>query len=279
MKRNLRNMLFPTIFSLILVFLTTFCAYARSTQYTYYGTSEADGRKAVLKLHISDNGSVTGQMTVDGVFTNNVNLVRTDIHIRGNLSGVWGSRAGRIGGQWTGGDYDRRGRHIPGWPVSGSVSIWKQNRNQLKLTRTNSGYGYVFNFTGPNVSDTPNSNNNPYNHSNNSYNNSHQNSHQNNHYKSLEGTWRTEWGTVRLHRNGNSFTGTYTHKNGRLSGSSTNSQGNEVRGTWTQSPSYRGPSDSGTFVFTLSPDGNSFTGRWKYSGSHNWDGSWSGTRQ
>jgi hypothetical protein len=44
--------------------------------------------------------------------------------------------------------------------------------------------------------------------------------------------------------------------------------------------SYKPPKDAGDFEFTLSSDGNSFTGKWRYGfGTGQWKGDWKGTRQ
>ncbi len=89
------------------------------------------------------------------------------------------------------------------------------------------------------------------------------------------GTWDTSWGTMVLSQTGDSVSGTYTWDSGHIEGSVT---GNVFSGLWSEAPSYNLPDDAGTVVLTLSPDGNSITGNWRYGLSGDWDGSWTGTR-
>jgi hypothetical protein len=89
------------------------------------------------------------------------------------------------------------------------------------------------------------------------------------------GTWDTSWGTMVLTQAGDSVSGTYTWDSGHIEGSVT---GNVFSGLWSEAPSYNLPDDAGTVVLTLSPDGNSITGNWRYGLSGAWDGSWTGTR-
>ncbi len=83
------------------------------------------------------------------------------------------------------------------------------------------------------------------------------------------GTWNTAGsttiayqtsGVLTLTQTGSSVTGTYSNNdqgNGTLSGTVT---GNQLAGTWTTN--YPLNADSGSFVFVLSDNKNSFTGRW-----------------
>jgi hypothetical protein len=90
------------------------------------------------------------------------------------------------------------------------------------------------------------------------------------------GKWESkEWGTMELTQTGGSVTGTYTWDEGRIDGTV---NGNVLRGIWSESPSYAPPDDAGDFEFILSPDGNSFTGKWRYGSSGDWEGDWSGER-
>ncbi|AET63601.1 hypothetical protein Mhar_0210 [Methanothrix harundinacea 6Ac] len=92
------------------------------------------------------------------------------------------------------------------------------------------------------------------------------------------GTWETNWGEMELQQHGNNtVTGTYTHDNGRISGTIL---GDVLIGTWSedaQEDPYMPPYNAGEVEFTISDDCSSFDGRWRYGSSGEW-GSWSGTR-
>src|SRR5207248_8872260 len=75
------------------------------------------------------------------------------------------------------------------------------------------------------------------------------------------GRWKTNYGLMVLHQTGKHVTGTYTWKKGRVVGTVS---GKTLTGTWSQKPTYQGTSDSGPFVFTMSANGKSFTGKWAY---------------
>ena len=93
------------------------------------------------------------------------------------------------------------------------------------------------------------------------------------------GTWDTNWGTMYLTQSLGKVTGTYEYDDGRIEGYiSKNLSGNMVAGTWSEYPSYKPPDDAGDIEFAVSPDGSSFTGRWRYGASGDWNGDWSGTR-
>jgi hypothetical protein len=86
------------------------------------------------------------------------------------------------------------------------------------------------------------------------------------------GTWDSEqWGEMKLTQKGNTITGTYTWDEGKIEGTVS---GTTLRGTWSESPSYSPPDDAGDFEFTLSADGNSFSGHWRYGSEDEWDGDW-----
>ena len=90
------------------------------------------------------------------------------------------------------------------------------------------------------------------------------------------GTWDSpEWGEMSLVQNGNKVTGQYEWQGGKITGTVS---GNMLKGTWSESPSYEPPNDAGDFEFTISADGKSFTGRWRYGSSGDWKGSWSGSK-
>ena len=86
------------------------------------------------------------------------------------------------------------------------------------------------------------------------------------------GTWdSSQWGEMKLTQNGSSVTGTYTWDEGKIEGTVS---GSTLRGTWSESPSYAPPDNAGDFEFTLSSDGNSFSGKWRYGSDGDWDGDW-----
>jgi hypothetical protein len=82
------------------------------------------------------------------------------------------------------------------------------------------------------------------------------------------------WGTVTLIQSGDRVTGTYTYKDGKLTG---NAGANKLFATWSEAPLYVVPVSAGEAEFTMSADGNSFTGRWRYGFSGDW-GTWNGQR-
>jgi len=82
------------------------------------------------------------------------------------------------------------------------------------------------------------------------------------------------WGTLTLSQSGDVITGSYTYDNGKLKG---NAGGNMLFGTWSEEPSYAIPNDAGEAEFTMAPDGNSFTGRWRYGFTGEWK-TWNGYR-
>jgi len=92
---------------------------------------------------------------------------------------------------------------------------------------------------------------------------------------SWTGEWDSNWGKMILTQNGTSITGTYTHDNGRISGTIS---GNVFTGTWSESPSYSPPSDAGDMELTMSADGKSFTGKWRYGSEGSW-GNWEGGKR
>lgn len=89
------------------------------------------------------------------------------------------------------------------------------------------------------------------------------------------GTWQTKWGKMTITQNGNSITGTYEHDKGKISGTI---NGNKLSGNWSEAASYQPPSDAGEFEFTLSADGKTFTGRWRYGNNGAWQTGWDGHR-
>ncbi|RLE06775.1 hypothetical protein DRJ00_09200 [Candidatus Aerophobetes bacterium] len=92
---------------------------------------------------------------------------------------------------------------------------------------------------------------------------------------SFQGVWDTSWGEMRLTQSGANVTGTYIHQDGKIKGTV---RGNILTGKWSEAPSYSEPHDAGDVELELSEDGNSFSGRWRYGSSGEWDGVWTGTR-
>ena len=88
------------------------------------------------------------------------------------------------------------------------------------------------------------------------------------------GTWDTNWGTMVLSQSGNQVSGTYTWDSGHIAGTVS---GNVFIGTWSEAPSYSAPNDAGEVQLTLSADGQTLSGQWRYDSSGSWYG-WTGTR-
>lgn len=87
---------------------------------------------------------------------------------------------------------------------------------------------------------------------------------------SASGTFNTQWGPIILRHSGGSVTGTYYDGKAKVTGSL---KGLVLTGTWTQT------NGSGDFVFTFSPDGSSFNGKWRRKGgTSTWSENWDGTR-
>ena len=91
----------------------------------------------------------------------------------------------------------------------------------------------------------------------------------------FQGVWNTGWGKMILTQSGTNVTGTYTHQDGKIKGIV---KGNILTGKWSEAPSYSEPQDAGDVELELSEDGSSFSGRWRYGSSGEWDGVWTGTR-
>ena len=89
------------------------------------------------------------------------------------------------------------------------------------------------------------------------------------------GTWDSTWGKMYLTQTGNIVTGNYEHDNGKINGTI---NGNNLIGTWAESPTYLPPNDAGDFILTMSSDCKSFTGKWRYGTSGDWKEDWYGTK-
>lgn len=92
---------------------------------------------------------------------------------------------------------------------------------------------------------------------------------------SWAGTWSTSYGTMQLSQSGSSVIGTYEDNGGRIAGTAS---GSVLSGTWSEQPSYTPPDDAGDFQFTMSADGTSFSGGWRYGSSGSFTTDWTGTR-
>jgi hypothetical protein len=93
----------------------------------------------------------------------------------------------------------------------------------------------------------------------------------------LSGTWKTSFGLMTLTQDGSHVTGSYPHDSGKIQGTL---EGNVLRGSWSESPSYKPPKDAGDLEFVFSEDGRNFTGTWRYgSQKQSWDGKWTGEKQ
>lgn len=96
-------------------------------------------------------------------------------------------------------------------------------------------------------------------------------------------SWTGEWDTndngykMYLKQTGDRVTGTYPYDEGKIEGRVV---GNKLIGTWSEAPTYKPNRDAGDIEFTMSADGKSFTGKWRYGSEEPWrDGNpWNGTR-
>ena len=69
---------------------------------------------------------------------------------------------------------------------------------------------------------------------------------------------------MELGQDGSRVYGGYETDQGQIGGTA---KGRVLTGTWVQAPSFQMPEDGGTFKLTMSDDGQSFTGRWRYGTS------------
>jgi len=89
------------------------------------------------------------------------------------------------------------------------------------------------------------------------------------------GTWRGQLGSyeeiLTTTQNGNQVTGGYTTTDdndiGQVAGTVS---GYQFTGRWSETPSYQPPDNAGDMELTLSPDGQSMTGRWRFGSSGGW---------
>ncbi len=87
-------------------------------------------------------------------------------------------------------------------------------------------------------------------------------------------TWSTTYGMMTLTQTGNQVSGNYEHSNGHITGTVS---GNVLTGTWSEAPTYTAPDNAGDVQLTISPDGKTFTGGWRYGSSGSWTMNWNGT--
>jgi hypothetical protein len=87
------------------------------------------------------------------------------------------------------------------------------------------------------------------------------------------GTWSTSYGTMRLTQSDDTVSGDYEHDQGQIRGTVSDQV---LSGTWDEAPSRQPPSDAGEIEFTMADDCQSFTGRWRYDSSGEWQLGWSG---
>jgi hypothetical protein len=94
---------------------------------------------------------------------------------------------------------------------------------------------------------------------------------QKNDCQGFAGAWKTTFGTMTFERSGNQITASYDFDGGNIRGTLSGS-GRTLRGTYTETEA------KGTFLFTLTADGKSFSGNWnRTSGTREPpSGEWSG---
>lgn len=221
----------------------------------YSGYTEYDGRPARLALVFNGN-AVTGTLSVDPVCEQYVHLTGVRLDLTGTATGPWEDRSTTITGTWTGGDLEPCTNKFitgdPAYPNAGAftISMAKSGgKDVVKLVRMPTGYGYIFPAKGGRVTSPATS--------------------------TWSGRWETNWGPMMLEQVGNSLTGNYTHDQGIITGSIV---GNKLIGRWSEYPTYSPPNDAGDVELTISEDGRTFTGRWRYGSEGDWSGDWTGTR-
>jgi hypothetical protein len=90
------------------------------------------------------------------------------------------------------------------------------------------------------------------------------------------GEWDSPYGLMSLTQSGSQVNGNYEHQAGRLTGTAS---GNTLKGWWSEAPTHNLPDDAGEVELTMSGDGQSFTGRWRYDSTGSWSDNWNGTRK
>jgi hypothetical protein len=103
----------------------------------------------------------------------------------------------------------------------------------------------------------------------------------------FSGSYETQWGLLTMTQDGDMISGTYQNtvdgSNGVLSGR-TIENGNKLECSWTETRVTNAgdmANVSGMVYFTLSDDGKTLNGQWKYSNTaaNTFDGTWNGTKK
>jgi len=94
--------------------------------------------------------------------------------------------------------------------------------------------------------------------------------------KSFAGKWNSTYGVMTLTVQGLRVSGNYTHDKGRIE-AVLSEDGKTMKGTWAESPSYKGSRDAGKMYFKLSSDAKKIDGLWSY-GDAVPTGNWTATR-
>ncbi|MBI3124604.1 MAG: T9SS type A sorting domain-containing protein [Ignavibacteriales bacterium] len=92
------------------------------------------------------------------------------------------------------------------------------------------------------------------------------------------GTWYSSYGPIKLSENNGIISGNYHRPNGETGFISSGiASGNVLTGRWREPTTYAPPYDEGDFIFTLSEDKLSFSGKWRYDQGSLWFG-WLGSK-
>ena len=91
----------------------------------------------------------------------------------------------------------------------------------------------------------------------------------------FSGRWRTTYGAMDLTQTGDRVAGQYSYRGGRIEG---RVEGDILIGRWSQDPDHKPPYNAGRIELRLSPDGRSWTGRWRTGEDGDWQEGWSGRR-
>ena len=92
------------------------------------------------------------------------------------------------------------------------------------------------------------------------------------------GVWNSSYGPMTLSEANGIISGNYHRPNGETGFISNGiASGNILTGRWREPTTYAPPYDEGDFIFTLSDDKLSFTGKWRYDQGSFWFG-WIGTK-
>lgn len=90
------------------------------------------------------------------------------------------------------------------------------------------------------------------------------------------GTWNSDFGTLVIKQIGNTLSGNYEFRNGKIDGTLV---GNTASGTWYEDTNNNGIYDAlGKFRFVFSPNATSFKGTWGYKDKFYDGGIWNGVK-